>query len=279
MNGIIDVGSNSVRLLFNNNKYNLTTQLSEGLMNTNLLNGKAIQRTCKAIVELYTFAQSSGAEKTFVFATEAVRSAKNSKEFVDLLKTYNITLDVLSPEMEAKIGFLGAYNDGVKAVLDVGGASSELAVGNSNNLIYSHSLPLGSVRLKDYSLDKNVLKKYVNTRVFEYGKVPEFDELLSIGGTSSGLVSILLGLEKYDTDIVHNFVLSYDDLNATVDRILKTPISERINIKGMHPKKTTILPCGGILISTIMEYLNINHIRISEKDNLEGYAFIKNIEL
>lgn len=277
MTGVIDVGSNSVRLLYNGIKYNRITQLSEGLLYNNTLGEVPVSRTINAIIELYALAKTLGADKIFVFATEAVRSAENHSVFVEKLKVENITLDILSAEMEAEVGFLGAYNGGLKAVLDVGGASSELAVGDENGIIYSHSLPLGSVRLKDYSLDKNILNGYIKSRISEYGIVPKFEELISIGGTSSSLVAVLLGLEPYDTNAVHNFVLTYDDLNCTINRILNMPVIERVSIKGMHPKKTLILPCGGLLILGIMEYLNIDHIRISERDNLEGYLSMKQL--
>lgn len=277
MTGVIDIGSNSVRLLYNGIKYISITQLSEGLLFTGILGEEPIRRTIEAVKEYYNFAISLGASKVFVFATEAVRSSKNGLHFKELLFKENISLDIIDAITESKIGFLGAYNGGVKAVLDVGGASSEIAVGDEKRIYYSYSLPLGSVRLKDYSQDKNVLIPYIKSRVNEYGKVPNFEELISIGGTSSSLAAIHLRLEKYDSDAVHNFIFTYDDLQNTVERIIQTPVDKRAEIVGMHPKKTLILPCGGLLILSIMEYLKITHIRISERDNLEGYLALKGI--
>ncbi|HOO22609.1 MAG TPA: hypothetical protein PKY53_02890 [Clostridia bacterium] len=276
--GVIDIGSNSVRLLLNGKKVIRITQLSEGLMLTGHLNDAAMQRTSDAIKELYRFAKSSGADEVFAFATEAVRSAENGHTFKKLLTDESIELDVIDALTESRIGFLGAYTGGIKAALDVGGASSELAVGDEKGVFYSHSLPLGSVRLKDYSMDKNVLDSYIKSRVTEYGKVPPFEELISIGGTSSSLAAIHLGLEPYDPEIIHNYKFYYDDLKNTVDRIFATPVGERKNIRGMHPKKTLILPCGGLLIMGIMEYLNLEYIRLSERDNLEGYLALKGIK-
>lgn len=277
MTGVIDIGSNSVRLLYNGTKYITITQLSEGLLFTGILGEEPIRRTIEAVKEYYNLAKSLGANKVFVFATEAVRSAKNGLDFKKLLLKENISLDIIDAFTESKIGFLGAYNGGIKAVLDVGGASSEIAVGDEKGIHYSYSLPLGSVRLKDYSQDKNILIPYIKKRVTEYGKMPNFEELISIGGTSSSLAAVHLALEKYDSDVVHNFIFTYDDLLHCVERIIKTPVDKRAEIAGMHPKKTLILPCGGLLILGIMEYLNITHIRISERDNLEGYLALKGI--
>ena len=172
----IDVGSNSVRLLLNGKKYLTNTQLAEKLVPGGNILPEAAARTSEAIKSFRRFALDNGADEVFVFATEAVRSANNGKDFAALLSADGITLDVLSPQTEAKIGFDGAYcGRGVfQAVLDVGGASSELAVGNEKGLVYSHSLPLGAVRIKDYSLDRREAEKLIDARVPEYGEVPPF---------------------------------------------------------------------------------------------------------
>jgi exopolyphosphatase/guanosine-5'-triphosphate,3'-diphosphate pyrophosphatase len=277
MTGVIDIGSNSVRLLYDGIKYNIVTQLSEGLFFENTLKDIPMLRTFDAVKSHYALAKNLGASDILVFATEAVRSAKNRNVFVKMLEKENITLDIISAETESKVAFLGAYTGGTQAVLDVGGASSELIIGNENEILYSHSMPLGCVKLKDYSQDKNLIIPYLKARIQEYGKVPCFDQLISIGGTSSSLAAVFLALEPYDTDAVHNFLFSYDDIASTVERIINTPEIERANILGMHPKKTAVLPIGGLIILSVMEYLNIKNIRISERDNLEGYLALKGI--
>ena len=269
----IDVGSNSVRLLLNGKKYLTNTQLAEKLVPGGNILPEAAARTSEAIKSFRRFALDNGADEVFVFATEAVRSANNGKDFAALLSADGITLDVLSPQTEAKIGFDGAYcgRGEFQAVLDVGGASSELAVGNDKGLIYSHSLPLGAVRIKDYSLDRKTVEKLVNERVFEYGEVPPFTEMVTIGGTTSSLVAVRDGIEPYDPSKIHLKKITYAEMEDTVSRILATPVEKRAAIKGMHPQKTLILPAGILLVMGIMRYLSLEEITVSENDNLEGY--------
>lgn len=269
----IDVGSNSVRLLLNGKKYLTNTQLAEKLVPGGNILPEAAARTSEAIKSFRRFALDNGADEVFVFATEAVRSANNGKDFAALLSADGITLDVLSPQTEAKIGFDGAYcGRGVfQAVLDVGGASSELAVGNEKGLVYSHSLPLGAVRIKDYSLDRREAEKLIDARVPEYGEVPPFTEMVTIGGTTSSLVAVRDGIEPYDPSKIHLKKITYAEMEDTVSRILATPVEKRAAIKGMHPQKTLILPAGILLVMGIMRYLSLEEITVSENDNLEGY--------
>lgn len=277
--GVIDVGSNSVRLLLDGNKQVINTQLAENMAPGGDLIAPAIKRTAEAIAFFKDFAEKAGATVS-IFATEAVRSARNKQDFVDELAKIGLSLDVLDSEEEAYVGFAGAYyGSGVKGVLDVGGASSELAVGDGHGIIYSHSLPIGGVRIKDYSPLPSLQYARCKEKVKEYGQVPPFSELISIGGTSSSIVAVIKKLSPYDPDQVHMTALTYDEIKATVDYIDSVPISERTNIVGLHPKKTLVVPAGGKIILSAMEYLGFDKITVSESDNLEGYAKLKGIPL
>ena len=278
-NAIIDIGSNSVRLLWNGKKVIENTQLAEGLISSGKLNKEAMLRTLLAVKNFKNSALKSGAKRVYAFATEAVRAAENGKEFIEILKNEEIDIELLSPQQESQCGYLGAYTSGTVAIIDIGGASSELTVGDENGIIYSHSLPLGSVRLKDYSLDKNLQYQYAKERVKEYGSVPKFDKLISIGGSVSVIKAVSLKLEPYDANVIHNSVMTYGEMNTTVEAILAVKADERKFIPGMHPKKILVAPAGGVLALAIMEYLGVNQLTLSEKDNLEGYAVMKGIEI
>lgn len=269
--GVIDVGSNSVRLLFNGKKQVINTQLSEKNVPGGALLETAINRTADAVFTLADFVENEGGTVK-IFATEAVRSASNGRAFIDVLKNRGLVVDVLSPETEARIGFDGAYDGtGTKAVLDVGGASSELIVGSSDGIVYSHSLPLGSVRTKDLGVLPPKLNVLVAQRVKEYGIVPTFDSIVSIGGTSSSLVAIRDKVEPYDGEKIHLKKLSLYEIERIVEFLYATPIEERAKIPGLHPKKILVIPAGGVLIAEIMKYLGTEEITVSENDNLEGY--------
>lgn len=278
--GIIDIGSHSVRLLLQGKKYLNSTHLAEGLLTSGTLSLDAMERTKNAIVSFYNFALENNVSYVYAFATEAVRSAKNSNDFIELLQKENIKIEIISPQNEAKLGFYGAYVDGNVAVLDIGGASSELAVGDKNGLSYSYSLPLGCIKLKEYEEnDFDRLYSFVKEKIKNYGTVPQFDKFITIGGTTSTLVAINLKMSSYDTKMVHNATLTRREIEKIVRLIFSTPLEERKNIIGLPEKRAQIIAPGGTLLLAIMDYLKIDKITVSENDNLEGYALLNNLEI
>lgn len=270
--GVIDVGSNSVRLLYNGQKYIKNTQLSKNQLPGGPLEESQITDTYEAVKKFVDFVRENGGEVR-IFATEAVRSASNRDYFVSIIESLNVKLDVLSPEREALIGFTGTYfgNGKTQAVLDVGGASSELIVGSDKGITYSHSLPLGSVRTRDLGLYPPELNETVSRRVLEYGKVPAFSELVSIGGTTSTLVAIRNKMKDYDRNKVHLSVLTCDEILDIVEYINSVPMKLRRYITGLPFEKRDVIPAGGVLVAEIMKYLGVTELTVSENDNLEGY--------
>lgn len=280
--GVMDIGSNSVRLLLSDGKNALenklvrVTQLSEKLALTNNLQKDAMERTIKTIEEFYKFAKEKGANKIFVFATECVRKAENKEVFLKALKEKGIIVDVIPKEMEAYIGFYGAYFGGKPCVMDIGGASTELAIGTKDNIQYKQSVDMGIVRLKDLCGENpEKLNELILCKQKEYGKIPDFDELIAIGGTAASYKAIELSLEEYDPSVIDYSKLYYKDIKEIVEKIHATKIEDRVKIKGMHPKRTDVIVCGGYLILKMMEMLKRDYLIIRESDNQEGYLKYK----
>ena len=152
---IIDIGSNSVRLMTMADgkvfyKVLITTRLGEGLASSNLLKAESIERTARAVETLQKKAKDEGAKNVYAFATAAVRSAKNCKDFVQRVdELCALKVDVVSGEMEAELGAKGAVGKRDGALIDIGGASTELIVQKAGAIVYKKSIDVGAVRLKD----------------------------------------------------------------------------------------------------------------------------------
>ena len=280
--GIIDIGSNSIRLLLSNgqeaieDKKVVRTQLAYNLANTGMLEEEAMSRTVTVIKDLVDYAKSKGADYVWPFATEAVRSAKNKEVFLGRLKDLGIDVDLIPSKNEAILGFAGAYYGGKVAVMDVGGASSEIAVGDENGLVYAKSIPIGIVKIKDVcSEDVNKAEEYIESKIKDYGEIPAFDTLISIGGTASSFAAIAMEMEVYDSKKVDFYKLRYEDIKNAVERIRALPMEERGAIKGLSLKRRDVIVGGGILIMKIMDKLQKDFLIVRESDNQEGYLQYK----
>ena len=276
MKAVIDIGSNSVRLLYKGKKQVRTTALAKGLALSGTLSSAAIEDTLAAVVQLYDFACNSGAKQVYVFATEAVRIAQNAAEFINRLEDFGISIEILTAEQEAKTGFLGAYTKDIQAILDIGGASSELACGDNKGLLYWHSLAIGAQKLADtFSGNIRELSFYIKERIAEYEKVPAFGSLVAIGGTATTIVAIKEALEPYDANVVQGYILQAKDILLIAKEIFAMPLPARYNIKGLPAKKVTVIAPGALLLYHIMEYLGAESCIVSENDNMEGYLLLK----
>lgn len=269
---VIDVGSNSIRLLIEGNTHKLinTTQLAEGLAISDRLNHNAMKRSAKAIKSFYDIALEQKVDSIHVFATEAVRSAKNKEQFIQMMKSdYDIDLIVLEPEVEALSGYLGAGLSEKIAIIDIGGASTEIIVGENNSINYVKSLPIGIVKLRDICGSFNISKldKYIKEKIIDYGKIPEVDNGVVIGGTASTIVSILL--EGYKYEKIHHYKLNRDEMKKVMNIIINA--KDKDKIKGLPKMRTTVIVGGLILLDNIMQMLKLNEIIVSEQDNMEGY--------
>ena len=279
--GVIDVGSNSVRLMISDgektlDKFTKTTRLAEGMSLDNLLKTVAIERTVAAVSFFYDKATKLGANEIYCFATAAVRRADNGKEFVSKVKdACGLLVDVILGEDEAKLGYMGALDGADGGIVDVGGASTEISVVKNGCQLYTKSLDIGAVVVTDKcGQDRSTVKEYVDKKVQEYGAVP-FTDFYAIGGTATSIVSIALELEPYDPKKVHGYKLDKGTLKNVCERLFSLSIEQRQNLKGLQKDRAKVIASGAEILLAVMEKLNTEYFIVSESDNLEGYLKLK----
>ena len=276
---VIDVGSNSVRLMFVADGKVLykdlqTTRLGEGLAHQPRLLPAAIERSAQAVAFFYQKSILDGAEQVVAFATAAVRTAENRNLFLDRVKDLcGLQIEVVSGEEEAELGILGALGTADGGVIDVGGASTEIVVKAGGRLVYKKSLDIGVVRLKDrYGRNVDDLKAAAKRAAIEYGKIPQTDALCGIGGTATTLAAQYLGLQVYNSLEITGTQILVEDLKALADKLAAMSVEEIAALPCMPKGRADVIVGGAVLISTLMEELGFARLIVSDSDNLEGYA-------
>lgn len=280
--GVIDVGSNSVRLAIMADGKTLykrleTTRLGEGLSFTDKMSEAAIERTARAVSGFKAQAVADGAEKVYVFATAAVRSAKNGNMFISrVYELCGLNVDVVSGEDEAKIGLLGALKGRDGGIIDVGGASTEVTVQSGGGVCYSKSVNIGTVRLHDIAgRDKDKLNKAIEDKLSEYGNFnASAYSMYAIGGTATRLAAVKHGLKEYRPEITDGTKVTLEEVAALADRLLTLSVEE-IRATTICTKSADVVGGGCLLLFNVMKRFGISTITISESDNLEGYYMLK----
>jgi exopolyphosphatase/guanosine-5'-triphosphate,3'-diphosphate pyrophosphatase len=159
---VIDVGTNSVKLLVADVvdrevrpvvEHSHQTRLGRGFYKEQRLQPEALRATARAMGQAVGMARQAGAKSLRVIATSAAREAVNREELSTIVEAATgVTMEVISGEQEAEWGFRGVTSNPDLAqmpllLLDVGGGSTQCVFGRAGQRLFSHSLPLGSVRL------------------------------------------------------------------------------------------------------------------------------------
>lgn len=276
--GVVDIGSNSVRaILYSGGKilYKavITTRLGEGLTFTGRICESAFKRTLQTVKNCVVTLISKYADEVLIFATETVRSASNGQDFANAVKeNTGISVDVVAGDEEGEIGLLGALNGKDGGIIDIGGASAEIVACKGGKIVYSHSLPLGAVRLFD-ACGENLQKldETIENKLDFYGEVPQYVDYHAIGGTATTLGFIDSVAEKYDEKLVDGREISIDKIEEILKTLTSMTVDERVEKLRINPKRAEIIVGGVYMLKKIMERFNIGSVKISESDNLLGY--------
>ena len=300
----IDIGTNSVRMILLDTeracieaeKYMETTRIGHGVDESKMLSEEGMKRTTDALETFYNLAKEKEVDEIIAIATSAVRDAKNRDVFLEQVKNIGIDVEMISGSEEARLGFLGvikgmALSGLVKPeenilVIDIGGGSTEMIVGNQAGIIYDKSIDIGAVRLHDKFvtedpvplLEQQDMADYIRLMIKpELNKISEYDikMIIGIGGTISTAGSMALGMEVYDRKRIHNYYVPLDIVYQLNRKLLSQTVEERQSHKGLQPKRADIIPCGFMILQLILLALEKDGISISEYDNLEGLFFDK----
>ncbi len=276
---VIDLGSSSVRYMQVENdqvvcKKSVVCRLAENKQE-DYLNKESMLRTASVVKNFVEEAKLFGGE-IYIFATASLRNSKNGKEFADLLTDITgVAVDIVSGELEAEIGLLGALAGKDGGVIDIGGGSAEIIVATNGKISYEKSIPLGGVVLKNLSNDnviyaREIAKEYVAT----YGQVPN-SNFVGIGGTVTCLSAIILKLKEYCSSKVHGFIIRKQNLLSAEEYLLSKTAEEISKETCVSLKRAEILPFGLQILKEIFNFLHLEQIVVSESDNLEGYLLKK----
>lgn len=300
----IDIGTNSIRLMnaiyengvFSDVQKHLSmTRLGKGVNETRMLDEARMEESVQVIYEYCEMAKGWGSEEILLMATSAVRDALNSVAFVKrVAERTGFTIDVISGDLEAEVGFRGvllgaeqvAMNHEAILVVDIGGGSTELIVGDRLGIRYAVSLNIGAVRLTgayvshDPVLDMETVA-LKSAAMAEISKVAamlkgySFQQVIGIGGTATTYATMVHGVDHYSRERVHGLTVDMDALEAFNALLASKTTEARKKIIGLEAKRADIIYAGGIILESVLKALERSRFSVSDYDNLEGYAAYK----
>ena len=294
---IIDIGTNSTRILVADvtgnsveevERISTVTRLGRGVDHSGTLSPEAIEDVCDAIAGYLEIVESLGVEKVRVVATSAVRDASNADAFTaELRERFDLETEVITGDEEARLTYRGAISGRTGAepllVLDIGGGSTELIVGEGDRMVFHTSMQAGVVRHTERFItsdppDPAELENLASdiarllAEVIEGAELPTIHEAVGVAGTPSSLAAVDLSLEPYDPKAVEGHPIPIDVAQKWLSRLAAMPVAERREVTGLHPARAEALVAGLVILIEVMRAFSLGEIRVSEHDILYGCA-------
>jgi exopolyphosphatase/guanosine-5'-triphosphate,3'-diphosphate pyrophosphatase len=291
----IDCGTNSTRLIVTDGEGRILsrlmriTRLGQGVDSARALAPEAIERTVAVLREYRSVMDSLSVERVRMTATSAARDALNRAEFFDAAElVLGVRPELLSGDEEGRLSFAGATteldpDDGPFLVVDIGGGSTEFAVGTkeAEGVV---SIDVGCVRVTEKFLSSDppaaeelsqaisVVHSYLEDVEREVPAVKEARTLVGLAGTVTTVAAVEIGLAEYDRDRIHHFVLT----RAAAEDVFRTLATERradrVHNPGLEEARTDVIVGGTVVLVTIMRHFGFEQCLVSEADILDGLA-------
>ena len=270
-------------------------RLGQGVDEARRLAADAMERTLDCLRFYADRVRAQGLEpaKVVCVATSQARDSVNASEFFDrVLQETGFRFQVISGEEEASATFRGALLPGQSvddsAVIDIGGGSTEIT-----SRQFTCSIDMGSVRFTERFLSSDPVtdqefwacQQAIDDAVYSAlkGKLQEpskwggspssslelaaFQGLrfVAVAGTATTLASWHLELEKFDSTLIDECVLTRGDIHRMVEELKWRTLDERRQLPGIEPKRADVLLAGAMILWRLMELLGIRDIRVSTR--------------
>jgi exopolyphosphatase / guanosine-5'-triphosphate,3'-diphosphate pyrophosphatase len=283
----VDIGSNSVRLkIARLVKHRLqevhedreVTRLGEWVFRTGLLSPESMALTVNVLRRFHRAVQEAGADSVRVVGTSALRDARNSRAFLEWVRSATgWKMEIISGLEEARLIHLGLVSAmRVKAspmlMVDLGGGSCELTISNRGHIRETVSLPLGAVRLTNEFFRHDPPRKAELQRLRGFaareiarnaGRIcrarPKM--VVATSGTAASLAAVCHAL--YKTKGPRAMFASREQVRKIASKLAHVPVEERKKFSGVGPKRAEIIVAGAAVYAELLDRCQLKGFRYS----------------
>jgi len=296
---IIDLGTNTFNLLIRESQSNevifntkIPVKLGEGGIDNKMIAPAAFERGLSALAEHASSIKKFKVDKTYAFATSAIRSTANGPEFVkQAQEKANITINVIDGQKEAELIYYGvqkALNMGSETslIMDIGGGSTEFILANQDEIFWKESYLMGSSRLmekfKPFDPISNEqieeIENYLEETLSSLFEACRQKKPLWLIG-SSGSFDTLASMASWrfaNRDLPEeytSYTFDFYEYMTVARHMLQSDFEERLETPGMIPMRADMINMACIQINLILKRLGIKAMKLSTYALKEGVYF------
>lgn len=295
----IDCGTNSIRLLIADvendrlvdvDRRMIIVRLGEGVDRTGEFSPAALERTFDACTVYAEVIAQTGAQRVRFVATSASRDVSNREQFITgVVERLGVEPEVISGDEEAALSFAGAVGalpsnlaPALRLVVDIGGGSTECVLGDDAPM-NSYSMDIGCVRMTERHLhaDPPTPEQIAKTRddiaraldgAERHVPMADAASMVGLAGTVTTISAIAHDLPAYDPAVLHGSVITREQIDEVVERLLVMPRADRERIPVMHPGRVDVIAGGGLVLQAVLARTGLASVVVSEADILDGIA-------
>ncbi len=293
----IDVGTNSFHLVIAKIKQGarfdvierekVTVRLGHGGGDMKQLEPDAIERGVAALARMAQLARSKNAPLRAV-ATSAVREAANADDFIRAAAEVGVTVEVISGLEEARLIHLGVLQavpvfDRRLILVDIGGGSTEILLGERGTTLDARSFKLGAVRLTDRFFPEGLVtpeavrhcRAFIRSTLATFeGRARRigFEVAVASSGTAEAVARAAHALAGGAELRTYNcLTFTRGDVAAVLERLLAAPTAKaRAAVPGVESDRADIIVAGTLILESVCEAFGIDELMFSEYALREG---------
>ena len=286
--GVIDVGSNSVRMVvfdgaarspayFYNEK--VMCGLGAGLSTSGVLNPEGRTRAKSAIARFVKLASAMDVSPLVAVATAAMREASDGPDFVaEILAETGLTLTVIDGEEEARLsgqGVLLGWPGAEGLMCDIGGSSMELAEISEGEIGRRATSALGPLKLADVPGGRKGLRRYIKTEISTLAEeVPANGKrLYLVGGSWRAFARLDMLRRGYPLAVLHEYQMTRAQIRTTMDWIKSHDLEELRQQTGISSARISLVPKATEVLRPLLSTFRPSDIAISSYGIREGLLY------
>lgn len=284
---VIDIGTNSVLLLIARRAVgsavevlldqSTITRLGKGAGQSGVLAPDAIARTLAVLRRYRETAEAHGASLLAV-TTEGVRMASNRDDFLaPAAAVLGAPVRLLGGDEEAELSYRSVAQEtggaGPLRVIDIGGGSTEIAVGEGMNLRSSVSHRIGAVRLTERFVTSDpptpeTVAAIEQEALATFGRgqpLAPHPVLHGVAGTVTTAAALLLGLEKYDREKVDGTRFAAAQVRALRDELARETSAERCRRPALDPGRADVVVAGLTILVAALQHCGATELAVRDR--------------
>jgi len=294
----LDIGTNTILLLIADVSTNgiervvhdeqVIARIGQGVDANRIISRETFLRAESFLEEYKKKCDSLNVDTIIAVGTSALRDAKNTEEFCAYIHEHvGISIEVISGNEEAEWTYRGGISEFLHranrfSVLDIGGGSTEIIIGNNTTIESKISIDIGSVRLTERILKGSPPEETALIEAHEFIKAqipkniatklsPTF--VIGVAGTLTTLASLHQRLPQYDSAKVSGYTLQYHDVCALFALLKDKSLDQIRRFPQITKGREDIILAGTMILMGCMEAAQLQSITVSDRGLRYGMIF------